>query len=251
MSISPKNRKNIMIVVGVLIFIGCAIMNSTIGNPLSAAMSEKAIRVYVEQTYPELELTVGKANYNFKFNEYMATATSNDSKDTHFPIYCSGWKVTRDDYDSCVTNKFNTLQRFESEYSKLAISILTQEAMLKNNTSMVVLENWEDEKSKIPLDTPFDKTLPTAAKLIIRFDMTDPSIKDVANIVEKSYELMKENGCHFKKYDLFSEYNGQLVMVNDVKPEDIESGKLESILEESKTQGDNAEIYVDIHKVSN
>lgn len=231
----------LLLIAGIL-----SITNSLVGNPISAYMAEKAIKSYVAQNYSFLDVEVGKARYNFKFSEYMAKARSRTSIDTHFTVYYRGGKVRYDDYESNVLGKFNTLQRWEGEYSALAKSILAKVDGLEKNSAMVVMEKWEYEKvnDRIKLDMSFDRKLPVEVKAIIRVDLTDNSIKNIAQLLEKSHAALKDNQCIFRSYDVFSEYNGVLVMVSDVTPADIESGQLEALLENAKANENDEGIRV-------
>lgn len=144
-----KSRKIIILVILIMSVLGASIVNSFKGNPLSAAIADVAIKKYVEQKYPTLNLKVEKSKYIFKFHEYMGRAVSDTSKDTHFSVYYRNGEVVHDDYEGDVIEKFNTLRRLEDEYSQLVITILNEDELLKGNTSMVVYDDWEEQK--VPL----------------------------------------------------------------------------------------------------
>lgn len=80
--------------------------------------------------------------------------------------------------------------------------------------------------------------LPIEMRVIIRADLTDNSLKNIANVLENSHKTLLDTGCIFKAYDIFSEYDGVLVMINDVTPSDIESGELEKLLQDAKDYKD-------------
>jgi hypothetical protein len=219
-----------------LIYLILSITNAFVGNPVSAAFAEKAIKHYVAENYSSLDLELEKPIYNFKFNEYTAIAKSKTSIDTHFMIHYRNGKVKYDDYESYVIGNFNTIQRLEKEYSTAVIPLLSHITGLDNNTSMVTVEKEEYEKAKetLTLDMPFDKAMSLNAKLIIRANLTDTTLKNIAHILEASHTASVENGYKFSSYDVFSEYKDILVMINDVTPADIENGKLEALLEEAQ-----------------
>lgn len=222
--------------IGVILFI----TNAFVGNPISAYFANKAVKEHVAQNYSSLDLKIEKVRYNFKFSEYVARAKSKTSIDTHFNIYYRGGKVQRDDYESYVLGKFNTLSRLQDECSELVIPILSKVTGLENNRAMVQVEKWEYEKANedIKLDMKFDKTLPIDMKVNIRADLSDNSLKNIANILETSHRVLLDNGFMFTVYDIFSEYNGVLVMVSDVTPSDIESGELEKLLHDAQNYKD-------------
>lgn len=208
------------------------VINGFKGNPISAALADRAIQAYVEETYPELELELEKSHYNFKFNEYVARASSRTSVDTHFAIYYSDGKVQWDDYDSYVLGKYNTLTRLEKEYGELVVPILSEIEGLENNDSNVQVEKWEDEKNNddIDIDMQFSRDLPIDMNIMIRADRIDPSIKRLSDILEKAHKALLDNECVFSSYGIFSEYEDKLIMIHGVKPSDIESGELEQRL---------------------
>lgn len=229
-----------LIIALVLIYLILSITNAFVGNPVSAAFAQKTIKQHVAENYSSLDLELEKPIYNFKFSEYTAIAKSKTSIDTHFMIHYRKGKVKYDDYESYVLGKVNTVQRLENEYSTAVIPLLSNITGLENNTSMVTIEKEDYEKAKdtLTLDMPFDKTVPLKTKLIIRANLTDSSIKNIASILEASHRTCIENGYKFSSYDLFSEYKDMLIMINDVTPADIESGKLEALLEEAKDYKD-------------
>ena len=51
-------------------------MTAFTGNPVTAFLATRAARRYVAEKYQDLDLTVGKAVYNFKMGSYMARAKS-------------------------------------------------------------------------------------------------------------------------------------------------------------------------------
>lgn len=212
-----------------------SVANSLLGNPISSAFAKKAITSYVTKKYPSLELTIGEAKYNFKDSEYYSEVKSNTSIDTHFEVFCRNGKVRYDSYDS-VLGKYNTLSRLEDEYSKIVIPILSKVKGLENNNSIVQFEKWEANKD-IKLDMPLDKAALVDMKVTIRVDLKDASLKNIAGIFEASHKKLIDNGCIFKSYSIFSDDDEELlIMIDNVTPSDIESGKLEEILEDAQNK---------------
>ncbi len=237
-----KKNKQILKIISFIIaacLIGAILFvtNAFVGNPVSSAFAKKTINEYVAEKYAHLNLDVGKVSYNFKDSNYMARAKSKTSIDTHFNIYYRNGEIKWDEYESSVLGKYNTLSRLETEYSELAIQILSKIPGLENNRAMVLIEKWEYEQTNgdIKLDMKFDKSLPIDMKVIIRTDLKDISLKNIADILESSHRILLDHGCRFTSYDIFSESDsdGTLVMVNDVTPEDIESGQLDKLLEDA------------------
>lgn len=78
---------------------------------------------------------------------------------------------------------------------------------------------------------PFDKTLPIDVNLTVRAELNDTSLSQLADLLQKVHQTMLGNGCVFVAYDIFSECEDTLVMINHVTPSDIESGELEQRLQ--------------------
>lgn len=238
------------VIIGILALLILAVIfnvvNAFKGNPITAMRANKYIQQYVDKNYASMDLEIEKAIYNFKEGAYLARVQSKNSIDTKFAIYYRGGEVIRDDYESCVLGKFNTLSRLQDEYSELVIPILSKVPGLEKNTSMVQVEKWEYEKANgnIQLDMKFDKTLPIAMKITIRADLTDNSLENIAQILEDSHEILIQNNCNFTSYELFSEYKDVLVMISDVKPSDIQGGKLLNLLQKAKNTEHDSGIRV-------
>lgn len=91
--------------------------NGLIGNPVSRFLANQAARKYVNAKYPELNLKLDKANYDFKSGRYYVHAKSTSSIDTHFTIHLSATgKIGRDDFEHRVLKKSNTFERINNSY---------------------------------------------------------------------------------------------------------------------------------------
>jgi hypothetical protein len=107
---------------------------------------------------------------------------------------------------------------------------------LENNRAMVQIEKWEYEKvnEDIKLDMKYDKSLPIDIKVTIRADLNDTSLNNIASILEKSHKILVKNGYRFMTYNIFSDHDSVLVMINHITPADIEKGQLEKLLNDAK-----------------
>lgn len=249
-----SKRQVIKILAGITaIVLICGILfitNAFVGNPISAMLANQAIREYVDEKYPFLDLEIQKASYNFKDGSYVGKARSETSIDTQFNIYYRDGKVHWDDYENHVLKKFNTLQRLSSEYSLVAKEIIAKNLGYENNSTIVIYDIDESKNIEgiLELDMKFDRTLPIDAEVTIRLDLKDSSIDEISEVLTDAHKAFIDNGCHFSKYGLFSENNGVLVMVNEVTPVDIESGELTSLLEKAYRNEDETKIRVLIKK---
>lgn len=210
----------VFLIAGVL-----AVANSFMGNPVSALIASQKAQEYVSRVYPEDDWTLDRARYHFKFGEYMVDVRSKNSKDTHFTVHLRGGDVSYDDYESRVKEKWNTLSRMEEEYSALVCSLLRELPGMEKNTSMAILEQKESEQLPLELDMEFDRTLFPKASVTIRYQSEKRSLKDAAEMISRSYQLLEANGCHFSSYDLFIESteknSAKYLMITGCTPEDV------------------------------
>ncbi len=230
--------------------------NDLLGNPISAIQATREAKVYVRKQYPHLELEASMATYNFKFHTYMVNLSSPSSVDTHFYIECRNGKVIYDSYQSSVEEKWNTMQRLEEICTSDVLKLLEQVPGLKNNTTIVTFreEDMKDidagENDSIWIDMPYDQSLTEQMRVIIRCEIEDTSLENIARIFEASYQILHQEGYKFKSYELFSETKETLVMIDNVAPESIISGKLLEELKEAsqKEEGIEGQISVVIRE---
>lgn len=227
------------VLIGGLIFF----TNAFVGNPISAMIANRAIEKYVGKYYPYLDLEVEKAIYNFKTGSYMARAWSKTSIDTKFNIYYYRGDI-RDDYESSVLGKYNTLYRLSDEYSVIARNIIAEKLGYENNTTIVIYEMDDEAKDILQLDMEFDKSLPLDSEVLIRVDLEDISIEEVAKVLVDAHKAFVEDNCNFTEYSLFAEEDGTHISIHGVTPKDIEGGELVDLLKEAKDNEGDSRIYV-------
>ncbi|MBD8068768.1 hypothetical protein [Bacillus sp. PS06] len=236
-----KKRRPLKILAGTIAILLIAgllfITNAFVGNPVSAALANKAIKQYVEMNYSHLDLDIPKSSYNFKDGTYSSRVKSKSSMDTKFSIYYRSGKVQWDDYDGYVLNKFNTLERLSSEYSVIAKNIIATELGFENNRTMVIYDH-EDNLNVLELDMKFDKALPIASEVVLRLDLKEPSLEMVEKILIDAHQAFLTNDCHFNQYSLYTDDDELSVMVNGVTPSHIESGELLTLLEKARNSDD-------------
>ncbi|PHV69989.1 hypothetical protein CS063_12640 [Sporanaerobium hydrogeniformans] len=215
--------------------------NDLLGNPITATLATHKVKAYVAEKYPELDLEVGKASYNFKFKTYGVSVSSKTSIDTHFTIEYKKGRIKYDEYESYVQGKFNTRRRLEEACTKEVISLLSKIPQLENNTAMVNfvdperLEESEREalEKNIVLDMPFNKEVTSSMLISIRAELKDITPRNLENILKESHSLLKREGYEFKNYGLFSDTQEALVMIDNVTSEDMANGQLLKALEEA------------------
>jgi len=217
-----------VILISGILFIG----NSFLGNPISASLADKAIKQYVETTYPLLDLKVERAHYNFKLGEYMSMVQSEKSIDTKFAIYSSSGKIVRDNYDDYVLSMFNTRRRLSDEYSSVVKTLVSKELGFENNTTIVWY--YVDPTDILKLDMKFDTSLPIKAQVTIRIELTDSSTEGIAKVLTDAHKVFVNNNCNFSKYGLYAENNKMYVSVHGITAADIEGGEFVNLLEKAK-----------------
>lgn len=124
-------RKN-KIIAGIIAFILMGLIlwfaNGFVGNPISKFLANRSAKRYIEETYPEMDLKINKATYNFKTGGYNVFVELPGSLDIHFSLNISpSGKVKWDGYEDYVIGKFNTRQRINSEYRKMVEEIFGAE----------------------------------------------------------------------------------------------------------------------------
>ncbi len=155
-----------------MIFFLFSIYNAFMGNPLSAKIANYKIKVYVNKTYPDLDLTVSDTKYNFKDTAYFSRVQSKTSLDTQFTVNCSKGKVS-DDYEYEVANHFTTYRRLTDIFNKEVEAILSTE--FPYETSIVIADYGKNEfdLSKLKLDMPFDITKPPVPASLTVYCISD------------------------------------------------------------------------------
>lgn len=209
------------------------VSNVFLGNPISAYLAENAIKDYVATTYPDLDLKISKAHYNFKSTDYMAYAQSKSSPDTHFSIYYEKGEITQDHFQDYVAGKFNTLLRLEEECTKEIIPLLEKIQGLDAQASLVQISKDTFKNTPndlIILDMPYEKSLPLEMTLYLQSKDALPSLKNATKMLTETHQVLQEAGYDFFWYDLVLSGDGELLEILNVTASDIESNILEERL---------------------
>lgn len=223
------------------------ITNATVGNPITKAMANKAIKQYVDKNYSSMNLEVEDVYYEFKETAYIGMAKSKTGIDTKFGVYYKNGKVQWDDYESRVLSLFNTRLRIEDEYSAIAKNIISKELGYDKNTTMMYSKSDKGEESMLPLtlDMKFDKELFLISTVVIRLDSKENSMEAMAKILTDAHKAFVNNDCNFGDYSLCVQNSSTKgVDIGGVTPEDIEGGNLTTLLEKAKTNKSGSEMSV-------
>lgn len=238
----------------ILICVVLFITNAFVGNPISAKLAENAVKNYVNEKYPDLDLKLEKPVYNFKDGNYIVWAKSKTSIDTRFNINYRNGKVYYDNYEFYVLDMHNTLDRLADEYTSVARKILEKELGYKDNATRVMYDKAEYGKAKdiLELDMEFDKLLPLDSEVNISIkNIKDISLENISKILTNAHKAFMENECYFKKYGLDIGDSETVIMVNEIIPEDIEDGQLLSLLQQAMDRKDDIVFEKNGDKVGN
>ena len=142
-----------------LLWIVASMTLSFTGDPISAAMSQRAAKDYIQQSnLRTMGFELSRASYNFKFGEYLVHAVSPHNPDLHFDIICRNGKVDYDTYQYDVLENGNVISRFQEEYMAL-LQIQMEQAGLGRLNLSVSVDEPQDSAVWVPGMT-FDQNLP-------------------------------------------------------------------------------------------
>lgn len=199
-----RNKINIIVTsVLILILLGLLIsfVNAFWGNPISAAIATGKIKSYVKENYPDMDLEIPKASYNFKFSNYFSTVQSKTSPDTYFTVEWSDGKIY-DTYESDVINHFTTLQRISTEFNKKVEAIINEEFPYETSILIADFGKSEVDLSKLTADMVLDITNPPIpASLIVYVLSNDISYEYLSARLLDLYQIMEK---HQIPIDLYS-----------------------------------------------
>lgn len=218
-----------------LIGILLSLANGFLGNPISASIARRAIEKYIAETYPHLDLEMGKVSYNFKDGNYHSRVTSPTSVDTHFNISYEGSGQIRDDYEIYVLGKYNTLARFEREYKELVEPVIAKIPNLGPLSAMVRVEKLEYEQSRedIQVDMPFSPDLPIDFVLSVTAEIDSEDVDYLASVIETIDRAVSQAGYHFHSYYLYSKTETLIISIGNVTKENIQEGNLAAQIQEA------------------
>lgn len=185
----------------IIIFI-FMIFNAFMGNPISAAIATTKIKEYVEETYPNLELDVPKAGYNFKGSSYYSMVESKISKDTRFSIAWSKGRI-EDSYEYEVENHFTTYRRLSEEFDKAVTDIIIKDFPYETSILFADIGKGNDEFKKLVLDMELDITNPPiSTSLTIYILSQDVSYEFLEARLIELHNLMEEHHIPLDYYSV-------------------------------------------------
>ncbi len=228
-----------------LLFVGfiASIIMAFYGNPITAVIATAKIRNYVEDTYPNMDLEVPKAGYNFKFEEYISHVESKTSPDTHFDVSWVKGKIY-DTYESFVTRRGNTFDRLSREFRDRVEQIIQKEFLYTTSILLVDLGKEEQNISHLTLDMPLDPSNPPMpANLTIYILSNDVSYEFLSARLQELQSIMEENKIPIATYSVVVEEpliegeekaapDGENIYLYDFPSEKISSDNLVEVIKE-------------------
>lgn len=229
------------LLIGFILFLANAFM----GNPISKMMVNQAAEKYVEQNYPDLDLELEDASFNFKDGYYNILAKSTTSIDTHFYLYFSNTgKYMHDEYETSVLNKFNTWQRVDEKYRSLVDTVLENDFPYESDIAFGEIPDHDDDSDFLEIDKKYDiKELGKERGHIILYINSDHLAPEViATTLLDIKQLFDQKQVPFYSIDLtLQEHSNEgkqqeSIMVKEFLYKDItEDGLEEKVNENIKT----------------
>lgn len=185
-------------------------VNSFVGNPVSAMLATSQIKSYVMDTYPDNDLKVEKARYNFKNSEYSSRVSSKSSIDTNFRVAWKNGRIT-DHYEYEVANRYTTYGRLQSEFDKAVEDIIVKE--FPYQTSILFADLYKEDFSNLELDMALniqDPPLPASLTVYILSD-------------EITYEVLRDRLLEL--FDIMTTHKIPIALYNVVIEQATEDGK--------------------------
>lgn len=193
-------------ILGFLLFI----VNSFVGNPISSMHATYEIKSYVKDTYPDLNLKVESAVYNFKNSEYASRVNSEDSIDTTFRV---AWRKGRiiDGFDYEVTSRYSTFIRIQNEFNKAVEEIIEKE--FPYQTSILFADLYKEDFSDLELDMTLNIQEPPLPATLTVYILSN----------EISYEVLRDRLLEL--YRIMTKHKIPIELYNVVIEETTEDGK--------------------------
>jgi hypothetical protein len=163
------------------------------------------MRSYVEKNYPDMNLEVSKAGYNFKFKDYVAHVQSTTSVDTGFSVSWNDGKIN-DSYEIDVLKRYNTYQRLQRELSHIVETAIGNEFPCRTSILFADVYKATDDFSMLTLDMPLDtETIPLPVTLTIYFYQDEINYEVFSKRLLELYDIMNRNKIRMDFYSVVME----------------------------------------------
>lgn len=194
---------------GLLIVFGLgSFTNAFVGNPISAYLAHNSAQAYIEENYKELNLELGKASYNFKFDHYMVRASSKTSPDTYFSIDVDSFgHVERDNYRGSVLSGSNTYRRLNEGFEDFVEPFIEKNMPYEFDMIIAQLDDREPSIMKqLERDATYEVTdMPMECLVTVYLYSDDLSWGNVAKITLELDALMEKGDLEVAEYTVVLE----------------------------------------------
>ncbi len=191
----------IMIVLGFLF----SMITAIYGNPVTKLIATAQIRSYVDENYPDMDLEVTKAVYNFKCGDYVSQVQSTTSMDTAFSVSWYSGKID-DTYEINVLQHYRTYQRLQQELSNKVEEVIGRDFPYETSILFADLDKSMDDYSALTLDMPLDtETFPMPTTLTIYFYQDKIEYEVFCERLQELKKIMKKNKIRMDYYSVVME----------------------------------------------
>lgn len=242
----------LLVAVGLIGFLAY-FANGLVGNPVSKALSKRTAEKYVAEKYADTDFFIEDICYDFKTCGYYARIKSPSSIDSHFSLrFNMDGKLSHDSYEQDVKSGWNTAQRLDTEYRKLADAVFESPSFpFKSDICFGTLETVDRdyiENEDIPDFALVTEELETdklydirelgreAGELIVYIDDETVSIERAAEVMLKLKEIMDESGVTFRAMDFVLQHPKPEKGVRSDEAVRTENFLYEDIYEEGMTE---------------
>lgn len=221
------------------------VVNGIYGNPVSAWRATVRIRRYVADVYPESDLEVSRAQYNFKISAYASRVSSPLSEDTRFSVSWNGERMT-DSYESDVAGRMTTYRRLCDELDRLAEAALSADFPYEITLALADLTREEDLSSALTPDMVLDPAHPPLGAALTVWTVSETlSYEVMAARLTELRRVMEDHGISVAAYTLRLEApvsgeekpgSGGLLYLMDFPAEAMDAPDLAEALEAHQRQ---------------
>jgi len=196
-----------------------AAYNAFNGNPVSKKLSQTALEHYLNDRYPEKDLRIDSAIYNFKFAEYVFEVTDTGDQKRKDPYLFSlrGFIQPEVHTDGIYEENLNEplMERLGEEAGKEIKTFLSKSINDLKDVHVYV----EVLKGKLKNDAKWEKSLrlDKPMEVHILLDAANADRKDVYKTAQKIQRLLNEEGYDYEGVTI----NANIFDGEDIKDEEI------------------------------
>lgn len=227
---------------GLLIILALgSLANAFVGNPISASLASNGAEKYIGEQYSDLDLTLEKVSYNFKFDNYVVRAKSKTSLDTYFSVNLDSFgHVVSDDYKESVLSGWNTYRRINESFETFGESYIRENLPYEFDMIIAQLDDREPYSMKdLERDKVYEVTnMPMKSLVTVYLYSDDLTWENVAKITLELDALMEKGNLEVAEYTVVlepliekTENKGESFGIYDFPKEGLKSPDLAKAME--------------------